>query len=68
MGKPKFEPPTPSFPYKIPRRYNMLSVPKKSYLDTGEGMPTLTPRGIRQSALNAHISDRVNDAAWPYIR
>ncbi|KPJ03176.1 PREDICTED: uncharacterized protein LOC106116370 [Papilio xuthus] len=68
MLKPKYDPPTPTFPYKIRRRYNMLSVPRKYFTDTGEGMPAYTPRGIRKSALNAHISDRVHDAAWPYLR
>ncbi|XP_063834553.1 uncharacterized protein LOC135083744 [Ostrinia nubilalis] len=68
MGKPKFDLPTSTFPYKISRRLNILSVPRKYIIDTGEGMPALTPRGIRKSAINAQLSDRVNDAAWPYIR
>ncbi|KAG6461079.1 uncharacterized protein LOC115450686 isoform X1 [Manduca sexta] len=68
MGKPKYDPPTPNYPYKISKRLNMLSVPKKRILDTGEGMPAYTPRGIRKSALYSHISDRVNDAAYPYLR
>lgn len=68
MGKPKYDPPTPTFPYKISKRLNMLSVPRPCIVDTGEGMPALTPRGIRVSALRSHLSDRVNDAAWPYIR
>ncbi|XP_059050635.1 uncharacterized protein LOC131845571 [Achroia grisella] len=68
MGKPKFDLPSSIFPYKIPRRLNILSVPRKYIIDTSEGMPALTPRGIRKSALYSQISDRVNDAAWPYIR
>ncbi|XP_045455382.1 uncharacterized protein LOC123665078 [Melitaea cinxia] len=68
MGKPKFDLPTPTFPYKIPKRLNILSVPRKYIIDTGEGMPALTTRGIRKSALNSQISDRVNDASWPYLR
>ncbi|CAH2096981.1 unnamed protein product [Euphydryas editha] len=68
MGKPKYDLPTPTFPYKIPKRLNILSVPRKYIIDTGEGMPSLTPRGIRKSALKSHISDRVNDASWPYLR
>ncbi|XP_072934766.1 uncharacterized protein Theg [Epargyreus clarus] len=68
MGKLKFDPPTNTFPYKIPKRLNILSVPRKYIIDTGEGMPALNPRGIRMSALNGHISDRVNDASWPYLR
>ncbi|XP_013185060.2 uncharacterized protein LOC106130705 [Amyelois transitella] len=68
MGKPKFDLPTPNFRYKISKRLNILSVPRQYILDTGEGMPALTPRGIRKSALNGQITDRVNDAAWPYIR
>ncbi|KAL0811398.1 hypothetical protein ABMA28_009803 [Loxostege sticticalis] len=68
MGKPKFDPPTSTFPYKIPRRLNILSVPRKYILDSDEGMPALTPRGIRRSALKSQLSDRVNDASWPYIR
>ncbi|CAG9794779.1 unnamed protein product [Diatraea saccharalis] len=68
MGKPKFDPPTNTFPYKISRRLNILSVPRKYIIDTGEGMPALTPRGIRKSALNSQLSDRVHDAAWPYLR
>lgn len=68
MGKPKFDVPTTTFPYKIPKRLNILSVPRKYIIDTDEGMPLLTPRGIRKSALNSQLSDRVNDAAWPYIR
>ncbi|KOB67893.1 Uncharacterized protein OBRU01_19137 [Operophtera brumata] len=31
-------------------------------------MPAYTPRGIRQSAVRAHCSERVNDAGWPYVR
>ncbi|KAI8423101.1 hypothetical protein MSG28_014184 [Choristoneura fumiferana] len=68
MGKPKYDPPTPTFPYKISKRLNMLSVPRPCIVDTGEGMPAFTPRGIRVSALRSQLSDRVNDAAWPYIR
>lgn len=68
MGKPKFDTPTTTFPYKIPKRLNILSVPRKYIIDTGEGMPAYTPRGIRKSALNSQLSDRVNDAAWPYLR
>ncbi|XP_053619606.1 uncharacterized protein LOC128680459 [Plodia interpunctella] len=68
MGKPKLDPPTTSFRYKISNRLNILSVPRKYILDTGEGMPAWSPRGVRKSALRATITDRVNDAAWPYIR
>ncbi|CAH2252634.1 uncharacterized protein LOC120634283 [Pararge aegeria] len=68
MGKPKYENPTSTYPYRIPKRLNILSVPRKYIIDTGEGMPALTPRGVRKSALNSVLSDRVNDAAWPYIR
>ncbi|XP_034837459.1 uncharacterized protein Theg [Maniola hyperantus] len=68
MGKPKYDHPTRTFPYKIPKRLNILSVPHKYIIDTGEGMPALTPQGIRKSALRSILSDRVNDAAWPYIR
>lgn len=68
MVKPKYDPPTNTFPYKISRRLNILSIPRKYIIDTGEGMPALNPRGIRKSALNSQISDRVNDAAWPYLR
>ncbi|XP_026498849.1 uncharacterized protein LOC113402752 [Vanessa tameamea] len=68
MGKPKYDPPTSTYPYKISKRLNILSIPRKYIIDTGEGMPALTPRGIRKSAINSHISDRVNDAAWPYLR
>ncbi|CAG9569265.1 unnamed protein product [Danaus chrysippus] len=68
MVKPKYDPPTNTFPYKISRRLNILSIPRKYIIDTGEGMPAINPRGIRKSALNGQISDRVNDAAWPYLR
>lgn len=68
MGKPKYEFPTSTFPYKISKRLNVLSVPRKYIIDTGEGMPALSPQGVRTSALRAHITDRVNDAAWPYVR
>lgn len=46
----------------------MLSVPHTYIIDTGEGMPAYTPRGIRVSAVHASPNDRVNDAAWPYTR
>ncbi|KOB66203.1 Uncharacterized protein OBRU01_21565 [Operophtera brumata] len=68
MGKTQFDPPTDTFPYKIKKRLNIMSVPRKQYIDKGEGMPAYTPRGIRQSAVRAHCSDRVNDAGWPYVR
>ncbi|XP_023940886.1 uncharacterized protein LOC112047850 [Bicyclus anynana] len=68
MGKPKYDIPTATFPYKISKRLNILSVPRRYIIDTGEGMPAINPRGIRQSALRGVISDRVNDAAWPYVR
>ncbi|KAJ0170815.1 hypothetical protein K1T71_013587 [Dendrolimus kikuchii] len=68
MGKPKHDPPTNTFPYKISKRLNILSVPRKYIIDTGEGMPAYTPRGIRKSAIKAIISDRVNDSALPSIR
>ncbi|XP_045506765.1 uncharacterized protein LOC123702948 [Colias croceus] len=68
MVKPKYDLPTPTFPYKIPKRLNILSVPRKYIIDTGEGMPALTPRGIRKSAIGAQITDRVTDVAWPYLR
>ncbi|KAM3960670.1 testicular haploid expressed gene [Aphomia sociella] len=68
MGKPKFDLPTNIFPYKISKRLNILSVPRKYIIDISEGMPALTPRGIRKSAINSLISDRVNDVAWPYLR
>ncbi|XP_045780460.1 uncharacterized protein LOC123877656 [Maniola jurtina] len=68
MGKPKYDHPTPTFPYKIAKRLNILSVPHKYIIDTEEGMPALTPQGIRKSALKSILSDRVNDAAWPYVR
>lgn len=68
MGKPKFDLPTSNFPYKISKRLNILSVPRKFFIETGEGMPAFTPGGIRKSALNSQISDRVNDVAWPYLR
>lgn len=68
MGKPKYDAPTTTFPYKIPKRLNILSVPRTYIIDTGEGMPAINPRGIRKSALGAQITDRVTDAAWPYLR
>lgn len=68
MVKPKYDFPTNTFPYKIPKRLNILSVPRKCVIDTGEGMPAFTPRGTRKSALNAVLNDRVHDAAWPYLR
>ncbi|XP_022121013.1 uncharacterized protein LOC110997256 [Pieris rapae] len=68
MGKPKYDSPTPNFPYKIPKRLNILSVPRKYIIDTGEGMPAINPRGIRKSALGGQATDRVTDVAWPYIR
>ncbi|CAG5013858.1 unnamed protein product [Parnassius apollo] len=46
----------------------MLSVPKRYVVDTGEGLPTVSPTGVRISALKGQISDRVNDASWPYTR
>ncbi|VVC97685.1 unnamed protein product [Leptidea sinapis] len=68
MGKPKYDPPTGTFPYKINRRLNSLSIPRRYIIDTGEGMPALTPYGVRKSAIRAPPNDRVNDAAWPYTR
>lgn len=68
MGKPKYDPPTSTFPYKISKRLNMLSEPMPYYDEDEENMPALTPRGVRVSALRGHASDRINDAAWPYIR
>lgn len=46
----------------------MLSVPHTYILETDEGMPAYTPRGIRMSAIRAPPNDRVNDVAWPYTR
>lgn len=68
MTKPKHDPPTPKFRYKIRKRLNMLSVPHTYILETDEGMPAYTPRGIRMSAIRAPPNDRVNDVAWPYTR
>ncbi|XP_075986499.1 testicular haploid expressed gene [Anticarsia gemmatalis] len=68
MGKPKYDPPTATFPYKISKRLNLLSVPHAYIIDTGEGMPALTPRGIRVSAIHGQATDRITDAAWPYLR
>lgn len=68
MGKVRYDLPTNTFPYKISRRLNAMSVPRPVFVDTGEGMPAYTPRGIRLSALRGRLTDRINDAAWPYLR
>ncbi|KAJ2937139.1 hypothetical protein O0L34_g19501 [Tuta absoluta] len=68
MGKQKYELPCMSFPYKITRRLNIMSSPRKSVADHGQGMPLLTLTGVRKSALRGRVSDRVNEAAYPYIR
>ncbi|XP_049880867.1 uncharacterized protein LOC126377211 [Pectinophora gossypiella] len=68
MGKPKYELPSLTFPYKISRRLNLMSLPRRYIIDTGEGMPAFTSTGVRNSALRGHITDRVNDAAWPWVR
>lgn len=68
MLLPKFDLPTQTFRYKISRRLNLLSVPKKHIIQTDEGMPAYTCFGVRQSALRSQLSDRVHDAAWPYLR
>ncbi|XP_026322899.1 uncharacterized protein LOC113232406 [Hyposmocoma kahamanoa] len=67
--KTKYDPPTTTFPYKIKNRLNLLSIPRKQVIvDSSEGMPALSTTGVRKSALRGRISDRVNDAALPYIR
>ncbi|XP_026729888.1 uncharacterized protein LOC113495389 [Trichoplusia ni] len=68
MAKLKYDLPTNTFPYKITRRLNALSVPRRYCYETMEGMPAYTPTGIRKSALAGTTSDRVNDIAWPWIR
>ncbi|XP_063369227.1 uncharacterized protein LOC134657580 [Cydia amplana] len=68
MGKPKHDPPTPTFPYKISKRLNLMSVARPSFTVSDEGMPAYTPRGVRASALRGRMSERINEAAWPYIR
>ncbi|XP_061723622.1 uncharacterized protein LOC133529827 [Cydia pomonella] len=68
MGKPKCDPPTPTFPYKISKRLNVMSIPRPWFTVSDDGMPAYTPRGIRASALRGRGSERVNEAAWPYLR
>ncbi|XP_035441898.1 uncharacterized protein LOC118270422 [Spodoptera frugiperda] len=68
MGKQtRVDPPTATFPYTITKRLNLLSQPRKGFVDTSDG-PGYTQSGIRKSALNGHPSDRVNDIAWPWLR
>ncbi|KAF9800259.1 hypothetical protein SFRURICE_012992 [Spodoptera frugiperda] len=68
MGKQtRVDPPTATFPYPITKRLNILSQPRKGFVDTSDG-PGYTQSGIRKSALNGHPSDRVNDIAWPWLR
>ncbi|XP_047036109.1 uncharacterized protein LOC124641896 [Helicoverpa zea] len=64
----RYEYPTNSFPYKISKRLNALSVPRKDFVDTQDEMPAYTPTGTRKSALNGQTTDRVNDIAWPWTR
>ncbi|KAI5645658.1 hypothetical protein NE865_02325 [Phthorimaea operculella] len=68
MRKQKYELPSMSFPYKITRRLNLMSFPRKSFAASNDGMPTFTDSGVRKSALKGRVSDRVNEAALPYIR
>ncbi|CAH0597717.1 unnamed protein product [Chrysodeixis includens] len=68
MAKLKYDLPTNTFPYKIPRRLNALSVPRRYTYETMEGMPAYTGAGIRKSALSGTTSDRVQDIAWPWLR
>ncbi|XP_035442475.1 uncharacterized protein LOC118270802 [Spodoptera frugiperda] len=65
----KYEVPTSTFPYKISRRIQCLSLPRRYYMDSYEGsMPQYTKSGTRQSALTGRIVDKSNDMAWPSIR
>uniref|UniRef100_A0A2A4K2M0 Uncharacterized protein n=1 Tax=Heliothis virescens TaxID=7102 RepID=A0A2A4K2M0_HELVI len=64
----RYEYPTNTFPYKISKRLNALSVPRKDFVDTLDDMPAYTETGIRKSALNGQSSDRVHDIAWPWLR
>ncbi|KAH9643168.1 hypothetical protein HF086_010620 [Spodoptera exigua] len=63
----RVELPTASFPYKIPKRLNALSIPRRDFVESMDG-PGYTQSGIRKSALNGQPSDRINDIAWPWIR
>ncbi|CAH1641496.1 unnamed protein product [Spodoptera littoralis] len=65
----KYEMPHSSFPYKIPRRIQCLSVPRRYYMECYEGsMPQYTKTGTRQSALTGRLADKSADIAWPSIR
>ncbi|KAJ8715620.1 hypothetical protein PYW07_010102 [Mythimna separata] len=64
----KYDHPTSTYPYKIARRLNLLSVPRRTFYQSMEGMPSYTERGIRKSALRATPNDRVNDIAWPWVK
>ncbi|XP_063389522.1 uncharacterized protein LOC134675236 [Cydia fagiglandana] len=68
MGKPKHDPPTPTFPYKISKRLNLMSIPRPWFTVSDEGKPAYTPSGIRASALRGRGTERVYEAAWPYVR
>ncbi|KAJ8709711.1 hypothetical protein PYW08_009715 [Mythimna loreyi] len=64
----KYDHPTSTYPYKIPKRLNLLSVPRKTFAESMEGMPAYSEMGIRKSALRAIPKDRVNDIAWPWVK
>lgn len=68
MAKLRYDPPTYTFPYKITRRLNSLSVPRRYIFETMEGMPAYTEMGIRKSALSSQTSDRINDIAYPWLK
>ncbi|XP_041985345.1 uncharacterized protein LOC121737725 [Aricia agestis] len=66
MVKVAYDPPTERFPYRIRRRFNVLSEPKR--VEDTESLPDVTEAGVRRSALRYQGSDRVNDVALPKIR
>ncbi|XP_063629813.1 uncharacterized protein LOC134801212 [Cydia splendana] len=68
MGKPKHDPPTPTFPYKISKRLNLMSVPRPWFTVSDEGMPAYTPFGVRASALRGRGTERTYEVSWPYVR
>ncbi|XP_026729887.1 uncharacterized protein LOC113495388 [Trichoplusia ni] len=69
MSPVKYEPPTATFPYKIPKRLNLLSAPRKYFVELGEGMPEVSKlSGTRKSAISGRLCHKNSDIAWPFLR
>ncbi|PZC70899.1 uncharacterized protein LOC110383052 [Helicoverpa armigera] len=54
--------------YRLPKRLQMLSQPRKYFVCDDEDLPKYTKRGTRLSAIRGHLIDKNSDIAWPYLR